>query len=232
MSLWTTDVALKFASNNYSGTFLHTREYGVKYNLFDPPSINTSTEAGWRTGSPYYTELIIPEALSKTGSVVVDLNLENSSIVSGVNTTGYGVWDNGGKSRGKLVLINRDDEEQVFVIPGDITDAVSLRYLLAPSVWEQTNISWAGQTVGKNGELEGDQDTEFIPCSSGCNVTVPGPGLALVLLDSTSPDSFYEGNSSIGGLSGYQQPSSARVLYRDFRFLVTVLLGLCLLFHQ
>jgi hypothetical protein len=202
MTLWTIDVALKFASNNYSGAYLHTREYGRKYNLFDPPATETYADPNWRTGSPYYTTLVIAETLSPTGSSVADLDLQYSTSVSGVPTVAYGIYDKAGKSRGKLVLINYDvqqsNQEQTFTLPSHLTDWVLVRYLLAPSVTETTNITWAGQSVVTNGQLGGQQYTEVVTCWNGCNITVPGPGLALVLFNATSPDSFYyESNSTV-----------------------------------
>jgi hypothetical protein len=158
----------------------------------------------WKTGSPYYTTLVLAETISPTRSSVVDLNLENSTSVSGVPTVAYGIYDDAGKSRGKLVLINYDvqqtNQEQQFVIPSNLTGSISIRYLLSPSITETTNISWAGQTVRENGQLEGHQYSEVIACSQGCVVTLQGPGLALVLFDS-SPDKFYKGNLSIVGVA-------------------------------
>lgn len=206
MSLWTIDVALKFATNNYSGAYLHTREYGRKYNLFDPPTADTPSDPNWRTGSPYYTTLVMAEIISHTGSAVIDLDLGNSTSVSGVPTVGYAVYDSNATQRGKLVLINYDvqqtNQDQVYTIQPDLTHTVFIRYLLAPNVTERTNISWAGQTVGTNGTLGGQQYTESMECSKGCSVTVPGPGLAIVLFGSTSPDVFYGMDPKTAGIGG------------------------------
>ena len=205
-AMWAVDAALNFASANISGAYIHTREFNVSYNLFDPPTPSTSTESGWRTGSPYYSVLMLSETLSQNGSVVVDLNIDNSIYSSSSTVAGYGIYDNGGKTQGKLVLINYANQgSQPFVIPTNTTLAVGIRMLIAPDVWETTNISWAGQTIAQNGDLEGNQTTHYIHCSAGCTIDVPGPGVALVLFDpnGTDTDSLFQGNSTIAGLGGY-----------------------------
>jgi Glycosyl hydrolase family 79 C-terminal beta domain len=205
-AMWAVDVALNFASANVSGAYIHTREFNVSYNLFDPPTASTSTESGWRTGSPYYSILMLSETLSSKGSIVVDLNIDNSIYSPTSTVAAYGIYDNGGKTQVKVVLFNyANDYSQSFVIPTNTTFAVGIRMLIALDVWETTNISWAGQTIAKNGDLEGNQTTQYIHCRDGCTIDVPGPGIALVLFDPKGPDtdSFFEGNSTIAGLSGY-----------------------------
>ncbi|KAG6843816.1 hypothetical protein H0H93_016955, partial [Arthromyces matolae] len=78
-SLWAVDVGLKAASVNFTAVYLHTREYGVTYNLFDPPTPETSTSPDWVTGAVYYSALFLAEMTDPTGSVIVDLNLNNSN---------------------------------------------------------------------------------------------------------------------------------------------------------
>lgn len=211
MPLWATDVALAAAGSNISGIFLHTREFEVTYNLFDPPSPTDPTKSGWNTGPIYYTSLVVSETLSATGSVVVDLDIDSPHAVA------YGVYDNGGETRGKLVLINYASKETLppsfaerdpsytYYIPPNIADTIGVRYLLAPGLysgsksWGTTNetITWANQTVGPAGDLNGKQHTDFVHCTEGCNVTVPGPGLALVYLLSDTSDKFFHGNSTV-----------------------------------
>ncbi|KDQ58932.1 glycoside hydrolase family 79 protein [Jaapia argillacea MUCL 33604] len=214
MSLWAVDIALQLATHNFSGAYLHTREFNVTYNLFDPPSPTSPTSPGWSTGSPYYTELVLAETISSTGSVIVDLNVNNSITSPGASVAGYGVYDKAGQKQGKVVLFNfaNDGQGETFQIPksAGIT-SIGYRLLVAPSVYERTNISWAGQTVGPLGELEGVQVTTYQDCGSGgCAVTVPGPGLALVYLNPKSGDSdkFFVGNSS---LYGYVPPPAPSV---------------------
>ena len=68
------------------------------------------------------------------------------------------------------------------------------RYLEAPSVAVKQNITWAGQTLGKDlfdsdGRLQGTESVETITCTSDgnggntCNVKVPAPGFALVFMN-------------------------------------------------
>ncbi|KII84333.1 glycoside hydrolase family 79 protein [Plicaturopsis crispa FD-325 SS-3] len=199
-AMWAIDAGLKSAASNFSAIYLHTREWNISYNLFDPPTADTSTSSGWRTGSPYYSALFLSEAFSKNGSVVADLNIDNSEYQAST-MAGYGIYDSNGTAytRSKLVLFNFDDgTPQTFMIPSNVTFAVATRMLTAPNVLESTNISWAGQTVGAIGQLEGVQTTPVTRCRNGCNVTVPGPGVALVLFNPLHGlDSFYEGNSTI-----------------------------------
>lgn len=187
---------------NYSAVYLHTREYGVQYNLFDPPTPETSILSGWRTGSPYYSALFLTEVTDPSGSVVVDLNLNNSNTNPNATIAGYGIYDDKGSTRGRLAFFNYanpnsgdDDASQQFRIPGNITDQVAYRILTAPDVTERTAITWAGQKVGPNGDLEGDQETINLNCEDGCLIGVPGPGAALVWLNSDAK--IYTGNSTI-----------------------------------
>ncbi|KXN82114.1 hypothetical protein AN958_03168 [Leucoagaricus sp. SymC.cos] len=203
-ALWAIDVGLKAASMNYSAVFLHTREYGVQYNLFDPPTPEASTSAGWRTGSPYYSALFLAEITDTSGSVVVDLNLGNSTTDQFAKIAGYGIYEDGGSTRGRLVFFNYanpdsdgDDATQQFRVPANVTDQVDYRILAAPDVTERTNIKWAGQTVGPNGDLEGDQETITVNCKNGCLIDVPGPGVVLVMLGSEREGRLFTGNSTI-----------------------------------
>ncbi|GLB44692.1 putative glycosyl hydrolase family 79 C-terminal beta domain [Lyophyllum shimeji] len=201
-SLWAVDVGLKAASVNYSAIYLHTR---------------------WTTGSPYYAALFLAEITDPSGSVVVDLNLNNSNTSPAASVAAYGIYDHGGASRGKLALINyaesSNSEEtatQVFRIPGGISESVQIRLLLAPSVLERQNISWAGQTVGDNGDLHGIQVTIRKDCADGCEVDVPSPGAALVLM---SGSQFFTGNSTIAGAGGYLSGAApASVASSSLRF--------------
>lgn len=93
------------------------------------------------------------------------------------------------------------DIVQQFRIPENITDRIDYRILTAPDVMEKTNIKWAGQTVGPNGDLQGDQETVSLECYNGCLVEVPGPGAALVMLGSEREGRFFNGNSTIAPYS-------------------------------
>ncbi|KAG5641253.1 hypothetical protein DXG03_005659 [Asterophora parasitica] len=204
-SLWAVDVGLKAASVNYTAIYLHTREHGITYNLFDPPTPETSTDPNWTTGSTYYAALFLAEMTDSTGTVVVDLNLNNSNNDPRAQVAAYGIYSNGGNTRNKLALINYADAPappQVYRIPAGTASSVQVRVLTAPSVREERKISWAGQTVGENGALEGAQDTIRTDCSDGCEVEVPSPGAALVFLGDDNSQ-FFTGNSTIAGIGGY-----------------------------
>ncbi|SJK99264.1 uncharacterized protein ARMOST_02555 [Armillaria ostoyae] len=197
-ALWLIDAGLKSAERGFSGAYIHTREAGIQYNLFDPP---TSTSSGWITGAPYYAALFLAETFSASGNIIVDLNLNDSLHNPRATSAAYGVYD-AGSTRGKIVLLNLSEQgdEQVYAIPANITTSLHYRLLLAPSVLETSNISWAGQTVGGLGQLVGNQDTFYLDCIDGCIVNVPGAGAALVILGEPGDgDSFYYGNSTVKG---------------------------------
>ncbi|KAH7884871.1 hypothetical protein F5I97DRAFT_1892982 [Phlebopus sp. FC_14] len=206
-TLWAIDAGLNFASSGLSGAYLHTREYQVLYNLFDPPTPNTSTEAGWHTGSPYYSALFLSETFIPGGSIVVDINLNNSIYDPASIVAGYALYTANSTTPEceRLVLINYDrSQPHNFTIPTHMTSSIGIRILTAPSVEERNAISWAGQSIGQNGDLEGTQTTTWFGCENGCDVMIPGPGAALVFFnDSANSTAFFMGNSTIAGLQGF-----------------------------
>ncbi|KAF9556949.1 hypothetical protein CPC08DRAFT_70930 [Agrocybe pediades] len=209
MSLWVADVGLKAASLNYSAVFIHTREQNIAYNLFDPPSPERSLEPDWRTGSPYYGALFLSEVTSDGGNVVIDLNLNNSNTNQLSTIAGYAIYDDAGATRGKLALFNfGSSEEEAFNLPPGLAHTITVRMLLAPNIYERTEISWAGQTVRENGILMGDQANIEMNCEKGCRVHVPGPSAALVALDEASTRLF-TGDSTVQALRGDQGEESA-----------------------
>lgn len=198
-ALWSIDVGLKSASMNYSAVYLHTREFGVQYNLFDPPTPENSTEPGWRTGSPYYGALFLAESTYEGGAIIVDLNLNNSITSPTATVAAYGIY-NADAARASLALINYAGIPQVFVLPPGMTEKVQIKILTAPDVYEKTNISWAGQTVSTNGDLEGDLQLIEMSCENGCQLTLPGPSAALVAF---GDDILFSGNSTIASIGSY-----------------------------
>ncbi|KAI5122396.1 hypothetical protein M0805_002947 [Coniferiporia weirii] len=253
--LWAVDTALQGAALNFTGMYLHTRELGVTYNLFDPPSEDSYQSAGWRTGAVYYAMLVLAEAISNTTSVVVDLNIDGS--VSSYNATvaGYAVYDGEAHEKSKLVLFNYDyprapnnasdsnstiegtgrNTTQTFVLPANLTSSVGVRYFLAENITEETAITWAGQTVGSNGDLQGTQAMDTFDCKDGCSIAVPGPGLAVVWLDPTSDKqvaNIYVGNSTIAGIYTGQldATSGARRVYRSVEWTSAIGLAFGLIF--
>ena len=74
------------------------------------------------------------------------------------------------------------------------------RYLLAPSVAEKSNVTWAGQTFGAqfqaDGRLSGTESVQTIQCdttANTCQVKVPAPSFALVFLSTVA---YSESNPS------------------------------------
>ncbi|TEB31649.1 hypothetical protein FA13DRAFT_1732511 [Coprinellus micaceus] len=210
MSMWAVDVGLKAAATGYSAVYLHTREHGIQYNLFDPVTPETSLDFGWRTGSPYYAALFLAEVTSPEGNIVVDLDINNSTTDADAKVAGYALYSASDRTQEKLVFFNWDESDiQPFRIAANVTDKVEVRLLTAPSLVETKEITWAGQTIGDHGNLEGEQKTTEIFCQDGCIVNVPGPGAALVILNPNVV--LFSGNSTLvgsylgsGALSGAQ----------------------------
>jgi len=79
--------------------------------------------------------------------------------------------------------------------PNSVPAQVQVKYLLAPSVSEKFNITWAGQTLGgqlsSDGRLQGTSTTQTVNCdqtANTCQVTVPAPGLALIFFTESAFD--------------------------------------------
>ncbi|KAJ8695302.1 hypothetical protein PTI98_007908 [Pleurotus ostreatus] len=221
-TLWAIDAGLKAGASNYSAIFLHTREHDIRYNLFDPPTPETPMDINWRTGSPYYSALFLSEVTSVYGSVIVDLGLDGSNTNPNSTVATYGIYDDGGTSRGKLALINYENTaSRNFTIPADTSgDFVEYRVLTAPDVREEYEITWAGQTVRENGILDGEQETIRVDCGGGCTIEVPGPGAALVVLWPDQSDQFFRGNSTVAPLNA--SSSATSTLSSPLATLVTV----------
>lgn len=157
-ALWAVDSALQGAALDFEGMYLHTRELGVLYNLFDPPKESSGEDGAlsdeWRTGAVYYAELVIAEALRSGGegggSVVVDLNLNGSTTNWEATVAGYAIYDvdgDGGKTKSKLALFNfdyprealgesvgEDGRKQTFGIEANLTRRVAYRLFEAGNI--------------------------------------------------------------------------------------------------
>jgi hypothetical protein len=235
VALWAIDVGLKAATMNYSAIFLHTREYGVQYNLFDPPTPDTSTSPGWRTGSPYYSALFLAEVTDPSGSVVADLDLNNSTTNQYATIAGYGIYDSKGSTRDRLVFLNYgspdsegDNATEQFGIPENITDQIKYRILTAPDVTEKSAITWAGQTVGPNGDLQGVQETITMNCEHGCLIDVPGPGAVIIWLNGDT--NIFTGNSTIAPYQDLSDDAIMKAGSPTTFTLLTAVIGLITLF--
>ena len=276
---------------NYTGVFLHTREYGVTYNLFDPPNVNDPVveedendapsvvnldyewpprgtaqdqieeeqglrplETNWRTGAVYYATLVIAEAISSGTSSVLDLGLDLTTGIGNETMAAYAIYDSGVPA--KLVLFNYDypklesgnstssteggevveqDTSRTFLLPSNLTTShtVSVRYLTATNITSHTQISWAGQRVGSNGALEGEQATIRLTCpesgewstEDACvlEIKVPGPGLALVWFDpDTKEGDIFFGDSTLVGVSNESNAAREGMRSLAWRWSVSV----------
>ncbi|KAJ7707363.1 glycoside hydrolase family 79 protein [Mycena rosella] len=202
-ALWALDYGFQMASSNLTGALLHVGGQSVYYNPFTPPPTNQSTYHGWTIGPIYYSALIVAEAFGKSNqSRIIDLQMNNDSIY----TPGYAIYDTG---ISRLALFNyisdptgASDYTATFSVDGAGTglrngtpSQVKVKYLVAPSVSNKQNITWAGQTFGSNfasdGRLLGVLDVETVPCdtiTNTCRIRVPAPGFALVFLNDTADE--------------------------------------------
>jgi hypothetical protein len=104
-TLWSADYALQMAANGYTAAYMHTRERGTTYNLFDYPA----GDGKWSTNPTYYSYFPLLESLqSHNGSIVVDLNVDNS-MSSNSSSAGYGIYDSSTKDLYRVVLLNYAD---------------------------------------------------------------------------------------------------------------------------
>ncbi|KAF9506580.1 glycoside hydrolase family 79 protein [Hydnum rufescens UP504] len=198
-ALWAVDYTLQMAYGNFSYALFHFGGQNSAYNPFTPPPSNISAAVGdlWSTGPVYYSTLLVSEAMgTNNASQVVDL-LPNGG---NVYTPAYAIYENGNAMR--VVLINfmndptgASDYTATILIgggnsnqPASTPSTVFVRYLLAPSVTDKYNISWAGQTFGppfsSDGRLQGNVTTETVQCDTvnGCPIKVKAPSAALVFL--------------------------------------------------
>ncbi|CEH16816.1 Glycoside hydrolase, superfamily [Ceraceosorus bombacis] len=185
-ALWAITASLELAYRNHSAVLLHNGGANVLYNVFHPPTRNTTTTA-WRTAPIYYSLIVLAEALRSTSS-------ERSRVRNlGLNETmaaAYGVYEE--ETPVKLVLVNMassNDQTQVmnveFDLPANGNAAVSFKTLTAASVDEKANITWAGQTLSyySDGTLIGTEDVQTLACpSQRCTLRVPAPSVILVFL--------------------------------------------------
>lgn len=187
--MWSLDYALQLASVGYTGAFIHTREQGITYNLFDPPAAN-ATSSNWTTNAPYYALLAAAEALkSDSEASVLDFNLRETTVA------GYTVFDSKSEAVNSLVLFNYADSPgpSVNFTVGTTTGQQALvRTLAAPSLREKHNISWGGETLLGVGDgtmvKSGFAEDKLVSCGETCDIEVPSPGVAVVWLNaSTAP---------------------------------------------
>ncbi|KAH9849982.1 glycoside hydrolase family 79 protein [Lenzites betulinus] len=222
-SLWTTDYALQMAIVGYAGAYLHTRERGVTYNLFDPPPAVAGGAGAWTTNPSFYGMLPVAEALESTnGSRVVDLNLANSISDAKATAAGYAIYDGTASTVHSLVFFNfanssgatSDYTIDASLLPSS-SSQITIRYLTAPSVNEKTNIAWGGKTYAGVGDgtpidatFASSVPDKTMSCAGGCTVQVPGPGLAVVFLGNTTPNVTTTSTGTSTNSTNNSSPSS------------------------
>ncbi|KAH9851266.1 glycoside hydrolase family 79 protein [Lenzites betulinus] len=201
-ALWGLDYAMQMAYSNFTGALFHFGGQNVSYNgmiltanLTAIPT-NQSAFHQWTVGPIFYSSLFVAEALGTTNtSQVKDLFPNNGDD----HTPAYAIYENGNLAR--MALINYLDDPTgandytatIYVGGSGFNEAngvpasVKVKYLIAPSVSEKDNITWAGQTLGARYEVDGtwkgDENIQTVQCDQTqnmCQITVPAPGAALV----------------------------------------------------
>ncbi|EJF60196.1 hypothetical protein DICSQDRAFT_171422 [Dichomitus squalens LYAD-421 SS1] len=204
-ALWAVDYGLQMAYSNFSGAMLHIGGQNVSYNPFTPPPTNLSLINKWTVGPIMYSTLFLAEALGTTNtSRVVDLAANNGSEF----TPGFAIYENDALARVALVNFMTEQNGQgaynaTISIGGSavgesnaVPAQVRVKYLLAPSVAEKNQVTWANQTFGgrfaADGRLSGNEVIQTISCDQNANtcvVPVPAPGAALVFVSSDAQSS-------------------------------------------
>ncbi|KAI0346775.1 glycoside hydrolase family 79 protein [Trametopsis cervina] len=200
MALWTADYALQMAAVGYSGAYLHTRERGVPYNLFDVPDAPAGASGLWTTNPNFYAMLAVNEALQSgaggAGSRVVDLDVSGSVQDYAAVQAGYAIYNASTSQVSSIALFNYANmsaQGTDFALPASLFASsdggdVRVRYLTAPSATETTDVSWGNLTYAGVGDgvpvtsSHTQWADKTVSCKGGCTVSVPGPGMAVVFV--------------------------------------------------
>ncbi|ORY23372.1 hypothetical protein BCR39DRAFT_507851 [Naematelia encephala] len=199
-AMWLADWALAMAYGNFSAAMMHIGGTNAYYNPFTAPPWNATDPDLWVTGSPYFSTLLLAEALGSSNvSQVVDISGQTD-----IYHPVYAIYENDVLTR--MVLFNYvSDTTGASTWSPTITTTASsvyVRYLTAVDVAEQYNITWAGQNMGpayeSDGRLYGDVETSTIQCTNGqCTVPVAAPQIALVFFsDQALQDSSVDTNAT------------------------------------
>ncbi|KAF8900473.1 hypothetical protein CPB84DRAFT_1847260 [Gymnopilus junonius] len=201
-ALWALDYGFQMAYGNFTHALMHIGGQNVFYNPFTSPPTNETSYNQWTVGGIYYAVLIIAEALGTTNtSQIIDLFGNNNNIY----TPSYAIYENG--QLNKIAIFNYIDDQTgasdskvTISIPAGVPSTVNVKYLtsslttLRSSVVTKDNLTWAGQTLGNqfevDGRFKGTLNVTQINCNTGantCDIPVPAPGFALVFFDSSSP---------------------------------------------
>ncbi|KAJ7806106.1 glycoside hydrolase family 79 protein [Mycena olivaceomarginata] len=229
-SLWSVDYALQMAVVGYGQAFIHTREGGIPYNLLAPPVGPPGTAGAWTTNSPYYSLLVMAEALrTDHGGIVSDLNLGGSTTNPAATSSAYAVYNQGNKTVSRLIIFNYGNSSQDFQLPGSVfssSGTALVKFLSAATPQEETQISWGGETWSGPEVTDGKStqkpswatpNQNLTGCSAnGCTFTAPGPSLSMVFLDDaqysaaviTTPTPSNTNSGSSASSSGTGKPDA------------------------
>ncbi|KAF9484215.1 glycoside hydrolase family 79 protein [Pholiota conissans] len=194
-ALWGLDYGMQMAYSNFSGAYFHVGGQNVYYNPFTPPPTNQSTFREWTVGPIYYSALVMAEAIGPSNTTqVLDLMANGNNIFS----PAYAIYESGALARVMLFNYVTDpsgasDLNVDLTLPngGTLPSSVQVKYLLASSVSQKGNYTWAGQTFGVNFESDGrptgTENVQTVACSAtACMIHVPAPGVALVFFSSSA----------------------------------------------
>lgn len=157
----------------------------------------------------------------------MDLNLDNPTAAAGYALYNANELTSAPRA---LVLFNFANDtagtNTTFSIPKglpiDKNLQATVRLLTAPYLisGNSADISYAGQTLDAagTGTLSGELVETELKCTSGCEIEVPGPGVALVLLQAPTQEELKKTKGSGGG---------ATELTASSGILVSLLAGAC-----
>ncbi|KIP06544.1 glycoside hydrolase family 79 protein [Phlebiopsis gigantea 11061_1 CR5-6] len=175
-ALWAADYGMTMAVANFSAALLHVGGQDDTYNPFTPPPTNMSDFDQWTIGPVFYSAVILAEAFGTSGTAQINGQLSRLALFN------YVTDPSGASTIAASISFDGTTPSQVMV-----------KYLLAPSVAEKVNITWAGQTLSgvfqSDGRFRGTESISTVQCdqSSGtCTIEVPAPGFALVFLSSAA----------------------------------------------
>ncbi|EJF60214.1 hypothetical protein DICSQDRAFT_155951 [Dichomitus squalens LYAD-421 SS1] len=177
--LWAVDYGLQMAFSNFTGTLLHVGGQNVSYN-------------SWTVGPVMYATLFVAEALGTSNtSRVVDLHAnhgnETMHALARIAPVNFMNEQDGAGSYNVTISVGGDTVAEADATPPQ----VQVKFLLAPTVSEKDQITWANQTFGgrfaADGRLSGTEVIQTVSCdqaANSCVIIVPAPGAALVFLSS------------------------------------------------
>ncbi|KAG5722733.1 hypothetical protein E4T56_gene7377 [Termitomyces sp. T112] len=172
-ALWGIDYAFQMAYNNFAGGMIHVGGQNEYYNPFTPPPTNQSTFHQWTIGPTYYSALVAAESIGPSNDTqVLDLGANNGNVYTPayafyengdpvrVGIINYVTDPTGASDLQVQIAIGGSGIGQPNQSPASVKvkytfffDPPSLissadkgqRYLLADSVSQKANFTWAGQ---------------------------------------------------------------------------------------